>query len=173
MFKRKILIFLSLLAILSIILVSSVSAADENMVNESMNLGEDSVLEIDDDENILAADEEENSLESGEEGKLITEHQWFSDIQNQIDQAREGSTIYLSGTYYGRFIAIDGQNIKVSNQPIIIKKPIKIVGTGEGAILKGNINSAERYPVFYIFNTTNVVLDSVLYPASVSTKAKR
>ncbi len=161
MFKRKILIFLSLLAILSIILVSSVSAADENMVNESMNLGEDSVLEIDDDENILAADEEENSLESGEEGKLITEHQWFSDIQNQIDQAREGSTIYLSGTYYGRFIAIDGQNIKVSNQPIIIKKPIKIVGTGEGAILKGNINSAERYPVFYIFNTTNVVLDNL------------
>ena len=50
MFKRKILIFLSLLAILSIILVSSVSAADENMVNESMNLGEDSVLEIDDDD---------------------------------------------------------------------------------------------------------------------------
>lgn len=156
MFKHKYFIVMSLLAMLCIVTISSASAVDLNgtddAISDDVNAIEDSVLEL---------EENEDTLDLTEEDELATDYQWFSDIQTQIDQAREGSTINLSGTYYGRFFEQDGENTYVYNQPIIINKPIRIVGTGDGAILKANINSASKYPVFYINHTSNVLIDNL------------
>ena len=153
MFKHKYFIVISLLAMLCIVTISSVSAVDLNSTDDAIsddaNAIEDSVLEV---------EENEDTLDLTDEDELTTDYQWFSDIQTQIDQASEGSTINLSGTYYGRFLKQDGSGY---NQPIIIDKPIRIVGTGDGAILKANINSATKYPIFYIYNTNNVLIDNL------------
>lgn len=153
MFKHKYFIVISLLAMLCIVTISSASAVDLNgtddAISDDVNAIEDSVLEL---------EENEDTLDLTEEDELATDYQWFSDIQNKINQAEEGSTINLSGTYYGRFLKQDGS---AYNQPIIIDKPIRIVGTGDGAILKANINSATKYPVFYIYNTNNVLIDNL------------
>ncbi len=153
MFKHKYFIVMSLLAMLCIVTISSASAVDLNgtddAISDDVNAIEDSVLEL---------EENEDTLDLTEEDELATDYQWFSDIQNKINQAEEGSTINLSGTYYGRFLKQDGS---AYNQPIIIDKPIRIVGTGDGAILKANINSATKYPVFYIYNTNNVLIDNL------------
>ena len=126
MFKHKYFIVMSLLAMLCIVTISSASAVDLNgtddAISDDVNAIEDSVLEL---------EENEDTLDLTEEDELATDYQWFSDIQTQIDQAREGSTINLSGTYYGRFFEQDGENTYVYNQPIIINKPIRIVGTGD------------------------------------------
>ena len=156
MFKHKYFIVISLLAMLCIVTISSVSAVDLNSTDDAIsddaNAIEDSVLEV---------EENEDTLDLTDEDELTTDYQWFSDIQTQIDQASEGSTINLSGTYYGRFFKQVGGKTYVYNQPIIINKPINIVGTGDGAILKANINSAEKYPVFYINHTSNVLIDNL------------
>lgn len=156
MFKHKYFIVISLLAMLCIVTISSASAVDLNgtddAISDDVNAIEDSVLEL---------EENEDTLDLTDEDELATDYQWFSDIQTQIDQASEGSTINLSGTYYGRFFKQVGGKTYVYNQPIIINKPINIVGTGDGAILKANINSAEKYPVFYINHTSNVLIDNL------------
>ena len=145
--------------------VSSVSAEDLNNTDEIMaedvSIDEDNVLEVNEtidnvlevsnmtDEFLEINEENDTSLEVNDEGNILAvDYQKFRDIQDEIDAANPGDTVYINGTYYG------------FGYPIIINKPIKLVGLGDGAVLKANTNTNIKQCAIYI-NQSDVVIDNI------------
>ena len=139
------------LLILGIGLIGSVSGADSNQTDEIItneeSIDEINTIEINDpDESVLDKTSEEILEVNEDENKLEASYQQFSDIQKKINIAKPGETVYLNGTYYG------------FGMPIIINKPIKLVGMGEGAELKANTNTNIKQTAIYINETASDVL---------------
>ena len=152
--KKKYGIFLLLVFILSIFVVASASATDLNNTDEitsdDVTIEEYAVLEVSDEEDTtLEIDDADASLEiNDEEDVLGVEYQYFSDVQKEINAANPGDTVYLNGTYYGFGV------------PLIINKPLKLVGLGDGAVLKANTNTNLKQCAIYI-NQSDVVIDNL------------
>lgn len=143
MFKNRKLIILSALLLL-IVLIGSVSAAEvddlqqvdqdgagEIITDEVSSAGTDSGSELDSDNDLsLKSSNGLNTVsENNDDGNVLTaEHQvygsTFQDIQDAIDAASDGDTIYLNSQLYtgsGTYITVD-------------KKPLTIIGC-EGCTL--------------------------------------
>ena len=146
-----------MICISAIFLIASVSASDLNETDDVIT-NEASVDEINaiginnGDENAILARNvsDDNILKINDnEDTLGVNYHRFVDIQNKIDLARPGDTIYLNGTYYG------------FGTPIVINKEIKLVGIGNTE-LKANVNTNLKQSAIYINQTaSNVVIDNL------------
>ena len=155
MFKHKYFIVMSLLAMLCIVTISSASAVDLNgtddAISDNVNAIEDSVLEeVESDDSVLEVSDSENILEVSDEDELSANYKYFSDIQYKINSANSGDTVEIdNGTYYG------------FGNPIIINKPIKLVGLGDGVTLRANTNTNLKQCAVYI-NSSDVTIDNFI-----------
>lgn len=117
-FKRIMFVSILLLAILAI---GAVSAADENVTENAIAVDDNTLMDLN----------TENTLEISDGENLSTTHtvsgNTFADIQNVINMANEGDTIYLSDLYSG-----NGNRIKI-NKALTIE--------GNGAILDAHAKS--------------------------------
>lgn len=143
-----------LVCIFSVLAIASASAADLNNTGEittdDVAADEGDVLEVNEDD-FLEINDEESVLEAGDNEEVLgASYQQFSDIQEQINAANPGDTIYLNGTYYG------------FGDPLIIEKPIKLVGLGDGAVLKANVNTNIKYCAIYVGpDASDVLIDNL------------
>jgi len=148
--KNKILVLL--LCTLIIFAVSSVSATDLNQTDDVMSdIDVVDTLEIDNTDETVNLNENHNDENSilevnDDENTLKASYKQFKDIQKEINEASPGDTVYLNGTYYG------------FGMPIIINKPIKLVGLGDGAELRANTNTNLKQSAIYVNQTASDVL---------------
>ena len=152
--KIKKYLWVILLGVLFILAIASVSAEDLNdtdveLISDEVAVDEDIFLSQDNQDTILGIDDAENNTLEVVEGEVLTaEYQYFSDIQEKIDSASPGDTIYLNGTYYG------------FGNPIIINKSITLKGLGDGAQLKANINTNLKQCAIYVKHS-DVTIDNL------------
>ena len=150
-------LFIILMCVLTIFVVTSVSAADLNQTDEvaidDASVEQVDTLEIkDNDDNVILEenDDEDAILEMAEDEEVLkADYQQFSDIQKKINSEPSGGTVYINGTYYGFGV------------PLIINKPIKLVGLGSGAELKANTNTNLKQCAIYI-NSSDVTIDNII-----------
>lgn len=147
MFNRKFILLIVLLTLIGLS-ISSLSAAELNLTDDDVGQTAIGV----DEENIICEEESQNDILNREiseaktvELKASEDYMFFSDIQDAIDNAEEGTVFKLTGTFYGR------------GQPIIINKCIGLV-SDNGATLRANINSQAKSTIFYINSTASNVL---------------
>lgn len=148
--NRKLILFLIVLA--AICTVSYAAAA------------EDSALIVDDNATVtesLAADETVDMEESANDDFVIGEEKTnqndgtYRNIQRQIDEANEGDTIYLNGTYYCDYL-------------INVNKTVKIVGLNGGAEIRYNSSNEYTSPFFNIEKgASNVVLTNIRFVGGI------
>lgn len=132
-------IILLLIILVGICAVSHVSAADDSGVAASDNSTDIQIIGQDDDlDNCQASDD-----------KLGDVNLEFRKIQEDIDAAEEGGTIYLKGEYVGDYL-------------INVNKSVNIVGT-DGATIKYNSSNPLVTPFFHINNAANVNLTGITF----------
>ena len=148
--KRKLIFFF--IFVVSVCAISNVSASDmadiasdacEDMENQVMS-------EIDSVDNYQQANAE---YELQTVHKLDSNNNAFDDIQRTIDEAGEGDTIELNGTFS-------------FNNVVNINKSIKIIGSGDGA----TISKGDAIKKFNYFNiaaiASNVVLSNLKFTSN-------
>lgn len=141
--KKIILIFLILV---SMVAVSHACAADASEIETQIDDADDSAVNLDDNEVCQAIDDGVCKLDSNYHGS----------IQEMIDQAQEGDTINLTGTYY-------------MDYPININKSVNLNGVDGGAILKINESIDFKFPFIYVnYTAPNVSLNNLKFIGSNS-----
>ena len=142
-------IILILLILVSIGTISHVCAADvadtSEIETQTVDEIDDSTLNLDDNDEIHQAIDENNH-------KLDSEY--HGSIQEMIDEAQEGATINLTGTYY-------------MDYPININKSVNINGIDGGASLVINESIQFKFPFIYVNRTApNVSLNNLKFIGS-------
>ena len=139
MFNKKTFIFLILL--LSIISLSTVSAAD-NITSDAVGMEE-----VDD--KLVCVEETRTSVEAENDGVLKEGNNSFGDLANLIDSAESGSTIVLDRDY----INVDDYDI----DGIKIEKDIIIDGQGH------TLNAIYNSRIFQVSDDVNVVFKNITF----------
>ena len=146
--KKSLILFL--LILISVCAVSNVSAADDANILASDNTTDIETKTTDESptEDYLADSQDNaNNLKSGNNN--------YRDLQYKIDNAKEGDTITIEGNYTCDYL-------------INVDKTLKIVGAGDGAVIKYNGSSEYNTPFFNIGeNASNVVLSNIKFVGSV------
>ena len=144
----------------SLILSVSAVAAQEDMtfeqsdIDETLTLSPD-VKEINTIEEEFSVDDAENNelLQASDDDQLTAGEGSFSDVQSKIDEAINGSTIYLDGNIY----LGNGNSIE-------IKKNITIIGGSESNPNQYATLDAQGFSsIMQVYNKTNVVLKSIKF----------
>ncbi|MBR4448560.1 SpaA isopeptide-forming pilin-related protein [Methanobrevibacter sp.] len=144
--NKKIILLLFLL--ICICSISHASAADDCDVTSCDNSSDIEAQSIDE---INVMDESDLIEDSNDEiGDVNPE---YRDIQDQIDEAEEGATITLEGNYTCDYL-------------ININKSVKIVGLGDGAVLRYNGSNPLETP-FFCVNASKVVISNIKFIGSV------
>ncbi|WP_458454473.1 right-handed parallel beta-helix repeat-containing protein [Methanobrevibacter sp.] len=142
--KKIILFLLILVCVCSISQVSATDDVDVVAIDESGDIE----MQI---EEINEFDESLVGINPDNENKLTNESNNYRSIQNQIDDAEEGDTIYLEGEYICDYL-------------INVNKPVNIIGNGTGATIRYNVTGEVLTPFFYINDTApNVVLENIKF----------
>lgn len=140
--KKILLIFL--IMIISVCAFSNVSAADASDIISSDNtstIETQSLEETMTEELITDNQDTDSNLKSGEDE--------YRNIQREIDAAEEYSTITLNGNYTCDYL-------------INVNKPVKIVGSDDGAVITFNTSKDYSSPFFNI-NASNVELNNIKF----------
>ena len=138
-------LILVLIFFISLIAVSAVSASEN--ATEQIEAGE--IDSLDDEISAVAIEDEILTEQVDDKISTDTDNGTFSDLQDKINAASEGGTIYLNNNYTN--------NGSFSGDGIIIEKPITIEGNGF------TIDAASHSRIFTINATTNVTLNNITF----------
>jgi predicted outer membrane repeat protein len=143
--NKKIILFL--LILVSICAISNVSASDSSdfiALDNSTDIEAQAIDEaIDEDEALKANDEIDDE-------KLSADADDYRTIQQIIDDADEGDTVYLDGTFICDYL-------------VNVDKTVNIVGRGDGAIIKLSDEYREYNTPFFNVNASDVSLRNVKF----------
>ena len=148
--NKKIILFL--LILVSLCAISQVSATDNTDYLATDNTDDielQSIEETDFEESVI--DDSQDSQVNDD--KLESGNNNYRPIQDQIDSASQGETIYLDGEY-------------VCDYLIVVNKSVNIIGSGNGATIKYNYDDSNppKSPFFWITeNATNVSLKNIKF----------
>ena len=146
--KKSLILFL--LILISVCAVSNVSAADDANILASDNTTDIETKTTDEsptEDYLVDSQDNANNLKSGNNN--------YRNLQYKIDNAKEGDTITIEGNYTCDYL-------------INVDKTLKIVGAGDGAVIKYNGSSEYNTPFFNIGeNASNVVLSNIKFVGSV------
>ena len=148
--KRKLIFFLIFL--IGICAISSVSASDMFDIASDASMENQLISEVD-----SADDFQQVNIgnELGTVHKLDSNSNNSDDIQKAIDEAGEGDTIELNGTFSFK-------------DTVNINKSIKIVGTGDGATINAGL-AVDKFSYFNIVSTaSNVVLSNLKFTSNLA-----
>ncbi|WP_406535073.1 hypothetical protein [Methanobrevibacter sp.] len=145
--NKKIILFL--LIIIGICAISHVSAVDDVSFDNSTDtqiLGESDDAEY----SAISLDEQDCQVSESDSDKLESVNSDYRNIQDQIDNAEEGSTINLTNKSY------------VCDYLITVDKSVNIVGPDEGVVIEYNGSNGYFTPFFNI-NAPNVSLKNIKF----------
>ena len=141
--NRKVIFFL--LILVSVCAISHVSAGDAS--DNSTAIGaqiQDEEISVDESSDELQIADEEN------EGVLEANASDYRNIQQLIDEAEEGGTVFLDGTY-------------VCDYLINVNKTVNIQGRGDGAVIKLSDEYTEYNTPFFSVNAYDVHLTNLKF----------
>ena len=146
-------IILLLLILISICAISHVSALEDSDAITFDNSGDIAAQIVDenDDADLESSIGEDTELESQIDDEKLNND--YRNIQTEIDKAKDGDTINLTGNYISDYI-------------INVNKSVTIQGLGEGAVLKYNGTNVVQTPFFNV-NASNVVLKNIKFVGSL------
>ena len=166
--------YLVIALLLSLIFSVSAVAAQEDMTfeqsdidnvyDETLTVSSDDTQEIkavEDDNSADNAEDNDELLGSSDDNQLAAGEGTFSEVRNKIEQAGNGSTIYLDGkTYLG-----DGNKIE-------IKKDITIIGgTESNPEQYATLDARKLSSIIQTYNRTNIVLKYIKFINGKSTSS--
>jgi predicted outer membrane repeat protein len=141
---KKLVLFI--LILISLCAISNVSAIDNSTIISSDNSIDTEMQTIDEtitETYLTNSPDDADNLKAGEST--------YRNIQREIDNAKDGDTINLTGEYTCDYL-------------INVNKTINIVGTGDGAVIKYDGSSDYNSPFFNIDkNASNVVLSNIKF----------
>lgn len=138
----KRIVFVFFLFIMAVALVSAVSADDSaDLVNGSSDMGGSQGM-----------DENNDSSQDSVSWQFMSQGT-FTELQDEIDKAEEGSTIYLDKNYYPDY--------NYTGNGIRIDKPITIEGNGH------KISGFQQFQLLLIENTRMVMLKDITFTDGV------
>lgn len=148
--KKIILLLLILISICAISHVSALEDTDTITFDNSCDIAAQ-IVDENDDSSLKSSIGEDTELDSqGSDEKIAND---YRNIQTEIDNAKDGDTINLTGNYTSDYI-------------INVNKSVTIQGVGEGAVLKYNGTNVVQTPFFNV-NASNVVLKNIKFVGSL------